>query len=96
MKKVMIASITILILLLSATPVLAEADDSACWGQASAVYAQTGEMGEHASQEPTPRIGLHNLARLLYESGAIAEPTMEALGQFVAEAENLSIDACME
>lgn len=95
MKKVMIALITILILILSVTPVLADADDSACWGQASAVYAQTGVMGEHASQEPTPRIGLRNLARSLYEANMIAEPTMEALGQFVASAEGLSIDACM-
>ena len=95
MKRVMIALITILIPLLSATPVLADADDSACWGQASAVYAQTGVMGEHASQEPTPRIGLRNLARSLYEANMIAEPTMEALGQFVASAEGLSIDACM-
>lgn len=96
MKKLIIASFTILILLLSATPVLAEADDSACWGQATAVYAQTGVMGEHASEQTTPRIGLRNLARSLYEIGAIAEPTMEALGQFVASAEGLSIDACME
>lgn len=95
MKKI-VSLIIVLILLVSATPVLADVDDSACWGQASVVYAQMGVMGEHSSQESTPRIGLRNLARYLYDIDEIAEPTMEALGQYVASAEGLSIDACME
>ena len=71
------------------------ADSSACWGQATAVYAQMGEMGEHASQEPTPRMGLHNLAVALYDAGLIEEESMAALGAFVADALGLSIDACL-
>lgn len=66
----------------------------ACWGQATKVFARTGVMGEHASSEPTPRLGLANLARALYDAGAISEPTMAALGAFVADAMGLSIDAC--
>jgi hypothetical protein len=54
-----------------------------------------GEMGEHASQQPTPRLGLRNLARALYEEGAIPDDSMQSLGKFVAEALGLSIDACM-
>jgi len=54
-----------------------------------------GEMGEHASQQPTPRVGLRNLARLLFEQGVITEDTMQALGQFVAGELGLSIEACM-
>jgi hypothetical protein len=95
MKKATIAFLVTLIVLLSATPVLANADDKACWGQASAAYARLGYMGEHASEFTTPRVGLRNLARSLYELEIIEEPTMEALGRFVAEAEGLSIDACM-
>jgi hypothetical protein len=69
-------------------------DDNACWGQATAVFAQTGEMGEHASQQPTPRLGLRNLARALYDAGVIGDDTMQALGAFVANELGLSIDAC--
>ena len=66
----------------------------ACWGQASAVYAKMGLMGEHSSQQEEPRIGLANLARYLFELGIIAEPTMQALGAFFATELGLSIEAC--
>jgi len=68
--------------------------DNACWGQASKVFARMGEMGEHASQEETPREGLRNLARYLYEMGVIPDDSMQALGQYVASAYGLSIEAC--
>ena len=83
---------------LAATEIVTEsvsANTSACWGQASAVFARTGEMGLHASQEPTPRIGLRNLARALYDAGVIADDSMASLGAFVADALGLSIEACM-
>jgi len=67
----------------------------ACWGQATAVFAATGQLGQHASSEPTPREGLANLAQALYAQGTIPAPTMQALGAFVAAQLNLSIDACM-
>lgn len=66
----------------------------ACWGQATRVFARTGVMGEHASEQATPRLGLRNLARALYEDGVIADDSMAALGAFVAEVLGLSIDAC--
>ncbi len=72
-----------------------QANENACWGQASAVFAQMGEMGEHSSSYPTPRLGLRNLARLLYEAGVIEDDTMQALGAFVAAALGLSIEACL-
>lgn len=74
----------------------AAADDQACWGQATAVFAQSGEMGEHASMQENPRVGLRNLARALYEDDTIPEDTMQALGAFVAAEYELEIDACME
>jgi hypothetical protein len=69
-------------------------NENACWGQASAVFAQMGEMGEHASSFDTPRLGLRNLARDLYARGIIPDDTMQALGAFVATELKLSIDAC--
>lgn len=70
-------------------------DDQACWGQATRVFALTGEMGEHASDQPTPRLGLRNLARALFEDGVIPDDSMQALGAFVASELGLSIDACL-
>ena len=56
---------------------------------------RTGEMGEHASQEPTPLLGLRRLARALFDAGIVPDDTMAALGAFVAAALGLSIDARM-
>lgn len=80
----------------ASAPASVAANRSACWGQASAVFARTGAMGEHASQQPTPRVGLRNLARDLYDAGIIADDTMASLGAFVADALGLSIDACVD
>jgi len=80
-------------------PFSASADETnqpqACWGQATKVFARTGEMGEHASQEPTPRLGLRNLARALFEAGIIPDDSMYSLGVFVSSELGLSIEACM-
>jgi hypothetical protein len=70
-------------------------NDQACWGQATRVFAATGELGQHASSQPTPREGLANLARALSDQGVIPAPTLQALGAFVAAQLGLSIDACM-
>ena len=84
---------------LIATPQLATAapknPQQACWGQATKVFAQTGEMGLHASQQPSPRLGLRNLARALFEAGIIPDDSMYSLGVFVSFELGLSIDACM-
>ena len=69
-------------------------NDKACWGQATKVFAQTGEMGEHSSQQSNPRLGLRNLARALADAGVITDDSMQSLGVFVATELGLSIDAC--
>ena len=78
----------------SSVPASAAPSSDACWGQASAVFAQTGVMGEHASQQPTPRLGLRNLARALEGTGVIADDSMAALGLFVVAELGLDVDAC--
>ena len=72
--------------------------NKACWGQATMVYAtmEPGILGEHSSQQVNPRFGLANLAVALYETGVLSEPSMQALGAFVADELGLSVDACME
>jgi len=97
MKKSHIVFFIILVLALAlTTAVYAEEGDPdpACWGQATAVFAQTGEMGEHASQQATPRYGLRNLARELFDAGVIEDDSMQALGAFVAAELGLEVDAC--
>lgn len=88
-----LAAVAMCFSLLAAKP--AGATDPACWGQASAVFARTGVMGEHASQQETPRIGLRNLARDLYALGLLPDDSLESLGAFVAIEYKLSIDACL-
>lgn len=99
MKKVRVLAVLLLFVLLVSVVVAPAAQaapsDRACWGQATKVFAQMGEMGAHASQQPTPRAGLRNLARALYKQGVLPDDTMQALGAFVAEALGLEIDACM-
>ena len=89
-----LAFVSLIALPLSATAEQ-QSPQQACWGQATKVFAQTGAMGEHASQEPTPRLGLRNLARALYEAGIIPDDSMYSLGVFVSYELGLSIDACL-
>jgi hypothetical protein len=72
----------------------AQSSHQSCWGRATQEFAQMGVMGEHASGFETPRLGLRNLARALYEQGVIEDDSMQALGSFVADELGLSIEAC--
>lgn len=82
---------------------LASASDALagdCWGQAvRALVALQRELGTnfgaHTSAQDTPREGLGNVARALYEQGLIPEPTIQALGAFLSSQLGLSIDACL-
>jgi hypothetical protein len=95
MKTFLATLLVAVMIVLGSVSALADSPPSdACWGQASAVFAQMGEMGEHSSSYETPRLGLRNLARMLYEAEIIEDDSMAALGQFVAEAEGLSVEAC--
>ena len=80
MKKSMLVA-AILVLALPAasgnwglTEVQAAQGPQSCWGQATKVFAQMGEMGEHASEQGNPRIGLRNLM-LLRRTGSTGSPT---------------------
>jgi hypothetical protein len=96
MKKFAIVFVLVCLMAIMAMPVAADADNNACWGQATAVFAQTGEMGEHASQQPTPRLGLHNLAVALADAGVIPDDSLQSLGAFVASELGLTIEACID
>ena len=99
MRRFVVLFLVLVLVLLSASSigavgVQAAPGGNSCWGQASAVFAQTGAMGKHASQQPTPRLGLRNLARALHEADVIPNDSMQALGTFVANELGLTIEAC--
>lgn len=95
MKRILAVGLCGLSLMLAVPLSVAAAPNAqACWGQATKVFARTGEMGQHASHYPTPRLGLRNLARALAEAGIIPDDSMQSLGAFVAAELDLSISAC--
>jgi hypothetical protein len=96
-RSLSVAVLVLLFSLLLIGSVQADTDNgSACWGQASAVFAHMGEMGLHSSEQPTPRLGLRNLARALYDQGLIPDDSMQSLGAFVVSVDpELTVEACM-
>ena len=94
MKRI---AITLGLGIVAASAVTAPAQaGGACWGEATAVFAQMGEMGMHSADQPNPRVGLRNLARALAEAGVIPDDSMDALAQFVADSIGFSLDACLD
>jgi hypothetical protein len=78
-------------------PVPVKAYTQACWGQATAAFAQMDEMGLHSSQEPTPRNRLAIHASYLYDEGVLDASTLQALGAFLVSIDpDLIVEACME
>lgn len=97
MKKLVVVLALLFLFALLSGQSPAKAYTDACWGQATAAFAQMGEMGEHASQQEEPRAGLGNLANILYEEGALDAPTIQALGAFLVSIDpDLTIEACMD
>jgi hypothetical protein len=88
-------ALTVILISASATGIDAGSTVDPCWGQATAVFARMGEMGRHASQEETPRLGLRNLSREPYEAGLLPDDSLHSLGVFVSDAFGLDIDACL-
>ena len=98
MKNLTVALILVSIFALAFATVPAKAYTQDCWGQATAAFAQMQKMGFHASQQPTPRDGLPNLARYLYyEEGVLDAPTIQALAAYLVSVDpDLTIEACMD
>jgi len=68
---------------------------SNCWGVVSAQLAKVeGGLGDHTSSQANPRLGLGNVARLFYELDLISEPTLSALGSFLASADDYDETVC--
>ena len=94
MKRILVLAALVVAMVLPAGVAGAAPADEACWGQATKAFAQSGEMGEHASGFDTPRLGLRNLARQLHDQGILEDDSMQALGAFVADELGLEVEAC--
>ena len=68
---------------------------SNCWGVVSAQLAEVeGGLGEHTSSQTLPRLGLGNVARLFFEMGLIDDPSVSALGSFLASLDEYDETTC--
>ncbi len=66
-----------------------------CWGTVSAQRAtSTHDIGEHASAQSTPRLGLGNTARLLFDLGLTSGPHVSDLGSTLAELDGIDATSC--
>ena len=101
MRKVLISlAATSVLIVPSATiaapsPQRSQSAVSNCWGVVSAQLAQVeGGLGDHTSSQSNPRLGLGNVARLFYDQGLISEPTLSALGSFLASLDEYDETVC--
>ena len=95
MKSVLRITVCCIAAFVTSAQATAAPPAEACWGHATAVFAQMGVMGEHAAEQQEPRLGLARLARTLFELGVLPEPTLAALGAFVTAELGLSVDTCL-
>jgi hypothetical protein len=66
-----------------------------CWGVVTSQRASSeGDIGEHASAQPTPRAGLGNVARLLFDLGISSGPHVSDLGTALASLDGLDSTSC--
>lgn len=102
MRKVLI-NLAATSLLATASPTLgappsqptSQGSASNCWGVVSAQLAHVeGGLGDHTSSQSNPRLGLGNVADLFYEQGLISEPTLSALGSFLASLDEYDETVC--
>ncbi len=67
---------SVILTLCSATTAKTAGPDHSCRGQATAVFAGMGTIGEHANKQDEPRLGLRNLARAASGMGVIPDDSI--------------------
>jgi hypothetical protein len=70
-------------------------DNNNCWSVVTSQRATTaGDIGTHASSQDSPRLGLGNVARVLFDLGLISGPTVWDLGSGLATLDGLDATSC--
>jgi hypothetical protein len=96
MKRLLISSAVAMALVTIPASALAEAPAHAnCWGVVTSQRAvSVGDIGEHASAQETPRAGLGNVARALFDLGISSGPHVSDLGSALATLDDLDSTSC--
>jgi hypothetical protein len=63
-------------------------EDKNCWGVVTSQLAGLGGLGEHASQQDVPRVGLGNLSR------SLGFDHISEMGTFLAEIDGIDATEC--
>jgi len=96
MKRLLLSAVVAAALVTVPTSAFANAPASpSCWGVVTAQRATTeGDIGAHASSQDTPRAGLGNVARLLFDLGISSGPHVSDLGTALASLDGLDATSC--
>jgi hypothetical protein len=96
MKRLLVSAVVAAALATVPTSALAGAPaHPSCWGVVTSQRATTeGDIGEHASSQDSPRAGLGNVARLLYDLGISSGPHVSDLGSALATLDGLDATSC--
>lgn len=90
--RILITAMLVLMMLGGLAPAAgaqsSQGENKNCWGVVSAQRARTGGLGEHASQQETPRAGLGNLSR------ALGFDHISELGSFLADIDGIPETEC--
>lgn len=95
-KTLGVFMLAVIVTLAAAQPVLADKPANPnCWGVVSSQRAVAeGDIGEHASSQEEPRLGLGNFARLLYDLGLSAGPHISDAATVAADLDGLESTQC--
>ena len=96
MKRLLLSFLVAAALVAIPTSAFAGAPASpSCWGVVTSQRAvNEGDVGQHASSQGTPRLGLGNVARLFFELDLSSGPHVSDLGTTLASLDDLDSTAC--
>jgi hypothetical protein len=95
-RRLMVLVSMLLVIAATVTPALADGPTHPnCWGTVTSQRASTfHDVGQHSSSQSSPRLGLGNVARALYDAGLTSGPHVSDLGSFLASVDGLDETSC--
>jgi hypothetical protein len=96
MKRLLISSAVAAVFVMVPASAVADAPaNPSCWGVVTSQRAVSeGDIGAHSSSQDSPRLGLGNVARLLYDLGLTSGPHVCDLGSGLATLDGLDSTSC--
>ncbi|HSL66994.1 MAG TPA: hypothetical protein VK977_02410 [Actinomycetota bacterium] len=95
MKRLVPILVAVVLVLVPATAFAGSPANPSCWGAVTSQRAVSeGDLGQHSSSQDTPRLGLGNVARLLFDLGVSTGPHVSDLGTALASIDGLESTSC--